>query len=281
MINHNRGVLFGLGIAGNSAGHLQQTGESQAFNELDDPNKPQALFPFYVPKAEETYLAENPYSSDTLQLPNCEQAQVQMEPEVALKLSASYAADGQLTHLKPIAMTLINDATYRNANINKLAQKKNWGSACKGLAEHEINIIDFTSGPQLEALRLCGFHQHNDQWQLCGEDVALTQYSFFYDQLLQWLLDQIQQQQETGLFHNIQALLAQADYPDTLLIAIGATRYSDYGQQHQLSPGDQSAVILYDSRVYGFEEVQAFLDQEKDLTALNNDNIIFLQQRVV
>lgn len=281
MINRNRGVLFGLGIAGNSAGHLQQTGESQAFNELDDPNKPQALFPFYVPQAEDAYLAENPYSSDTLRLPDCEQALVQMEPEVALKFSASYAADGRLTHLKPIAMTLVNDVTYRNANINKLAQKKNWGRASKGLAEHEINIIDFTSGPQLEALRLCGFHQRDGRWQLCGEDVALTQYSYFYDQLVQWLLDQIQQQQEEGPFHNIQALLAQADYPDTLLIAIGATRYSDYGQQHQLLSGDQSAVVLYDSRVYDFDEIQHLIEQQDELTALCNEQRIFLQQQVL
>ncbi|GLS90754.1 hypothetical protein GCM10007916_18210 [Psychromonas marina] len=281
MINRNKGVLFGLGVAGNSAGHLQQTGESQAFNELDDPNKPQALFPFYVPQAEDAYLAENPYSSDILQLPDCEQALVQMEPEVALKLSAFYAADGRLTHLKPIAMTLVNDVTYRNAKINKLAQKKNWGSASKGLAEHEINIIDFTAGPQLEALRLCGFHQRDGQWQLCGEDVALTQYSYFYDQLVQWLLDQIQQQQETGLFHNIQALLAQADYPDTLLIAIGATRYSDYGLQHQLLSGDQSAVVLYDSRVYDFDEVQFLLEQQLDTPPQSDDAIIFLRQRVV
>lgn len=274
-------TLFSLGIAGNSAGHLQQTGESQAFTQFDDANKPQALFPIYVPQAQEHYLAVMPYSSHQLILPEDEQAKAQMEPEVALKLQATYSADGQLIRLTPVAMTLVNDVTYRNASVTRLAQKKNWGRASKGLAAAEIQINDFSHAANLGSYRLCGFHQRDGLWQLAGEDVALTQYSYFYSELLQWLVEQIQQQQETGLFHNIQSLLTQANLPDTLLVAIGATRYSDYGQQHQLLSGDQTVVALYDSARYHFDEIEQQVMQQQDLTALCNEQLIFLQQQVI
>jgi len=273
--------LFGLGIAGNSAGHLQQTGESDAFTKLDDPHKPQALFPFYVPNAKQDYLACVPYSSDTLKLPDDPHAKVQMEPELALKCTTRYNAQGELIALTPYAMTVVNDATYRNANVNKLAQKKNWGEASKGLATHDIPITDFTEHSALAGFRLCGFHQRKGQWSLCGEDVALTQYSYFYAQLQQWISTQIQQQQAHALFHNIQHLLVEADYPATILVAIGATRYSTYGEQHQLLAGDQTAVLLYDSQHVEVQQLLALLEQGDNATALCNEKIILLQQQVI
>jgi len=272
---------FALGIAGNSAGHLQQTGESKAFNAFDDSNKPQALFPFYVAGAKEGYLASMPYSSDSLQLPDCSAAIVQMEPELALKLTTSYDAQGKLIDLQPIAMTLINDATHRNAQVTKLAQKKNWGTASKGIANAEIGIDDFHAGSTLDDFRLCGFHQRNGQWQLCGADVALTEYNYFYQQLQQWLLTQIQEQQDQALFHNIHKLLEDAGHPESIIIAIGATRYSDYGEQHQLLSGDQTAVVLYDSKAYDIEQVTSLVAQNSGSTADANEQLIVLQQQVI
>ncbi len=279
--NKNSIALLGLGIAGNSAGHLQQTGEGKAFTQSNDINKPQALFPFYVPEAKEVYLASMPYSMGKLHLPDDPQAKVQMEPELALKLAATYGPQGKLIQLEALTVSVLNDATYRNATVAKLAEKKNWGAASKGLAGHEIKIDNFSSGCHLEHFRLCGFHQRNGVWQLCGDDVALTEYSYFYEDLLQWLLKQIQEQQDKGVLHNINSLLAQANHPETMLVSIGATRYSAYGEQHQLLPGDQTAVVLYDSRAYHFKEVARLIEQTNDLEVLCNDRIICLQQEVV
>lgn len=279
--NHHLFPLFALGIAGNSAGHLQQTGESKAFTAFDDSNKPQALFPFYVANAKEGYLSSMPYSSDALQLPDCPNAIVQMEPELALKLNVSYDQQGKLIDLQPVAMTLINDATYRNAQVTKLAQKKNWGSASKGIASHEISISDFNVGSTLDDFRLCGFHQRDGQWQLCGADVALTEYSYFYQQLQQWLVTQIQEQQDHALFHNIHNLLEDAGHPESIIIAIGATRYSAYGEQHQLLSGDQTAVVLYDSKAYYFEQIARLVEQNNGSTADANEQLIILQQQVI
>jgi hypothetical protein len=279
-MDNKNNTLFGLGIAGNSAGHLQQTGESKGFSQLVDANKPQALFPFYVPGAKEYYLSVLPYSKRHLDLPDSENAKVQMEPELALKLSVSYGPQGQVEGLKVLAVTVVNDATYRNADIVKLAQKKNWGVSCKGLADHEIIIEEFTLGSPLDHFRLCGFHQRDGQWSLCGDDVALNEYSYFYEDILQWLVTQIQTQPNKGPLHNIQELLTQADHPENILVAIGATRYSLYGETHQLLPGDQSAVILYDSRTYKLSSILHLLENEHDLSKLCNDEMICLQQLV-
>ena len=61
--------LFGIGIAGNFAGHLQQTGEAKALQGDVDTSRPQALFPFYVTDASDEYLTVNPYSFDSVLLP--------------------------------------------------------------------------------------------------------------------------------------------------------------------------------------------------------------------
>lgn len=273
--------LLGLGIAGNSAGHLQQTGEINGLTAVDDSAKPQALFPFFVGNAKEEYLSCMPYSSTQLQLPEDPNAKVQMEAELGLKLALVYNELGLVTQLTVVAMTVINDATYRNAKVCKLAEKKNWGYATTGIAEHDILIDKFEGGGELDHFRLCGFHQSNGKWQLAGQDTAICEYSYFYKELLQWLVNQLHQQQDKNALHNIQELLSQAAFPDHILVSIGATRYSAYGEQHQLRSGDQSAVILYDSRVYHISDMTNLLKQNDPLSASKNGDIIILQQRVI
>lgn len=273
--------LLGLGIAGNSAGHLQQTGEIKGLSAIDEAAKPQALFPFFVSNAKQAYLTCMPYSSTQLHLPKAVDAKVQMEAELALKLAVVYGDEGEVRQLTAISMTVINDATYRNASVGKLAEKKNWGLATKGIAADDILIDKFVAGGELDYFRLCGFHQSKGQWQLCGQNTAITEYTYFYQELLQWLLKQIRQQQDKNALHNIQDLLSQAHYPEQILVSIGATRYSAYGEQHQLLSGDQTAVILYDSRVYHYKDVLNLVQQNESLQVLSNADIIILKQQVI
>ncbi len=51
--------------------------------------------------------------------------------------------------------------------------------------------------------------------------------------------------------------LAEADRPGTLLIGIGATRYTPLGQGTYLEAGDESLVIVYDSRLTSPDELAA------------------------
>ncbi|PMO70121.1 hypothetical protein BCT04_03585 [Vibrio breoganii] len=268
--------LAGLGIAGNSAGHLDQTGEIAALDVSDQSDKPRALFPFYVPDASDDYLTVDPYSSDTLQLPDDEDAIVQMEPELAIRFSVQKPLNGHVIQLVPRAMTVANDATHRNCKASKLAQKKNWGQASKGLANAEVTLEQFDSG--LAHFRLCGFHCRNGIWQLTGKDTALTNYTVFYDELTQWINRQVATQGDQGALHDIQGLLKASDDLSDVYIMVGAVRYTEYGETHRLQAGDKTAVILYDSRKHSACEIQNELELSGECAG---EGVIGLVQGVI
>ncbi|MEZ9330511.1 DUF5718 family protein [Vibrio breoganii] len=274
MNTHQR--LAGFGIAGNSAGHLDQTGEIVALDVSDQSDKPRALFPFYVPDASDDYLTVDPYSSYTLQLPDDEDAIVQMEPELAIRFSVQKPLNGHAIQLIPRAMTVANDATHRNCKANKLAQKKNWGKASKGLANVEVALEQFDSG--LGHFRLCGFHYRNGTWQLTGKDTALTDYTVFYDELTQWINKQAATQSDEGALHNIQGLLKASDDSSDVYIMVGAVRYTEYGETHRLQAGDKTAVILYDSRKHSACEIQNELELSGECAG---EGVIGLVQGVI
>src|SRR5690349_9718226 len=84
---------FGLGVAGNFAGHLEQAGEAGDFVGVTaEAGAPKGLFPFYAP-GYDSFLGEFPLSHDAMALP-ADGADLQVEPEVALACDVSYAADG-------------------------------------------------------------------------------------------------------------------------------------------------------------------------------------------
>ncbi|GEA61106.1 DUF5718 family protein [Vibrio comitans] len=267
--------LVGFGIAGNSAGHLDQTGEITALEVSDENDKPRALFPVYIPDVRESYLSVVPYSQNTLLLPDDVNARVQMEPELAVRFSVHKPSHDHAIQLTPHAMTVANDATYRNCDARKLAQKKNWGEASKGLASKEITLERFDSG--LEHLRLCGFHCSGGTWRMTGKDTALTEYTVFYDDLTQWINQQIVIQREEGALHDVQELIKASDYSNDIYVMVGAVRYTEYGETHNLQAGDETAVILYDSRTNSLQQIQAELEQHGQCVG---ERVISLIQRV-
>lgn len=236
--------LFGIGIAGNFAGHLQQTGEAKGLQGTVDTQSPQALFPFYVPGASDVYLDVNPYSFDVLMLPKDPAAKVQMEPEIALIAKVKYLGTSVLG-FEPESMTLFNDATHRNAVVEKLAQKKNWGAASKGIATKVIPLAEFSKSADLDKYRFCSFLGRDGKWSLCCNDVSLGDYSYSYEQLIAWLVSQSNAQANEGALHSIQDLLAQAGYPERILISLGSSRYTSFGESHQLLVKDKVCAVLY------------------------------------
>ena len=133
-----------------------------------------------------------------------------------------------ITSLEPESMTLFNDATYRNAVVDKLAQKKNWGAGSKGVANKVIPLAEFSKSAELDKYRFCSFHSRNGEWNLCCKDVSLGDYSYCYEQLISWLVSQCNAQANEGALHSIQELLAQAGFPDRILISLGSSRYTPY-----------------------------------------------------
>lgn len=238
--------LFGIGIAGNFAGHLQQTGEAKALQGDVDTSRPQALFPFYVTDASDEYLAVNPYSFDNILLPNDPTARVQMEPEIALVVKVNYLGT-TVIGLEPELMTLLNDLTHRNAVVSKLAEKKNWGLASKGIAKKAWPLTSFSAEDGLGKYRFCSFHRRDGVWSACCHDVSLSDYSYCYEQLISWLIEQLNTQKNEGALHNLTKMIGEAGYPKRMLISLGSSRYTKYGEEHQLQSGDELCAVLYDS----------------------------------
>nr|WP_319556201.1 DUF5718 family protein [uncultured Vibrio sp.] len=273
-----------LGIAGNSPGYLAQTGEISAFNEqqkaeLQEAHRPRALFPMFVRQLGDSYLGQMPFSSSKLVLPEEPDAKVQMEPEIAIKCRVTYTEKGQVAALTPFALTLINDATYRNKTVSKLAEKKNWGAFSKGIAELELPVDSFSEQTPLDHLRLCGFHGRNGQWHLCSQDVSVTEYNVFYQSLTDWLVETINHQADDGAMHNTHSLFVEANQPSEITIAIGAPCYTTYGEDHQLLDGDRVFVCVYDDREHQLSDIEAMIDcpQDQWVTA---SSMMWLEQTV-
>ena len=66
--------------------------------------------------------------------------------------------------------------------------------------------------------------------------------------------------------------LAGAGKPSRVLVSIGATRYTDWGEHNFLQDGDLAAVILYPEAAYTHEEILSKLESrtldDADISAL-------------
>ncbi|MCG9611928.1 DUF5718 family protein [Vibrio harveyi] len=260
---HNFEDAMILGIAGNFAGHLQQAGEADDFALYGDvnANKPQALFPIYVPFIEHPYLSTYPISTDTTKLPN-DILNLQIEPELALICDVSYEG-GQVIQLTPTHFGAFNDCSIRRPDANKISDKKNWGAASKGLASRLIELERLTPDSDIGRFRIASFHKRGEQVFAYGEDCAVNEYSYFYADLLDWIRDQMNHQVDRGPMENIHALLKQANLPSQLVVAVGATRYTEYGEQNFLERGDESVVVVYDSHLYQPKDVLGMVQKSQ------------------
>ena len=121
---------FGFGVAGNFAGHLEQSGEAADFAGVPSASgeAPKGIFPWYVPGAD-TFLGVFPLSHDRLVRPAAVDGGVnlQIEPEVALLCDVAYAPDGGVEALAPRALGAFDDCSIRRPGAAKISHKKNWG----------------------------------------------------------------------------------------------------------------------------------------------------------
>ncbi|MEN8148024.1 MAG: DUF5718 family protein [Campylobacterota bacterium] len=241
---------LGLGIAGNFALHLEQAGELEDFKDVitEDPNGPKGMFPFYIPGFD-NQLGIYPLSDDTIILPDDETLNIQAEPEVGLVCDISYE-NGKVAAITPKQFGAYNDCSIRKEGAKKISEKKNWGSASKGLSSTLIDIDKFEEGSMLDHWRICSFVRGQDMMMRYGEDVELSGYSFFYQKLIDWMTNQINSQVDYGPLEPLIGYIEKAGYPEKAVISIGATRYTPYGEKRFLQEGDEVIVVVYDNELY-------------------------------
>ena len=252
--------FIGLGIAGNFALHLAQAGELEEFKEIITAEEaaPKGIFPFYLPnstsKTAKKILKTYPLSSNTLKLPK-EDVNVQAEPEVGLVCKIEYL-NNQISKIIPTHFGAYNDASIRVAGANKISDKKNWGANSKGLSETLFAIDSFHNGGVLDDFSICSFLKRSGQTQAYGENVTLTGYSYFYEKLTTWITNQLNTQKDFGPLEPLGDYIADSNYPTDLLISIGATRYTEYGEKTFLQEDDAIIVIVYNSKKLSLEKVK-------------------------
>ena len=269
--------IIGLGIAGNFALHLDQAGEAEDFKDVkvDDENAPKGIFPFYLPNADKGILSEYPLSSSTQALHGLDE-NIQAEPEVALLCEMSYE-EGKVVEIKPTHFGAYNDCSIRRKGAKKISEKKNWGADTKGISENLIALDKFEEGGMLDHWRISSFIRRNGDVFRYGEDVEISGYSYFYETLLDWIQEKLNTQTEHGPLEDISSYLKVCGYPKQILISIGATRYTNYGEKTFLQEGDEVYVVLYDNNIHCKNPILCKVVADK----LDEEGICYLHQRVV
>jgi len=270
-------TFAGFGIAGNFALHLEQAGEIEDFKNLEvaDENGPKGIFPFYMPGSESP-IGVFPLSSDTIQLPADATLNVQAEPEVALECRLRYE-NGRVVSVTPERFAPYNDCSIRRPGAKKISEKKNWGAMTKGIGAATAAVDTFSEGGVMDSWHIASFLRRGTELHRYGEDAALTGYSYFHGKLLAWIVNQLNTQQDTGPLEPMLAYLEKAGYPEKMLISIGATRYTAYGETTFLQRGDEVIVVLYDTHCCDADTVMESIDAG----AYSADGMLVLSQKVV
>jgi hypothetical protein len=253
---------FGFGVAGNFAGHLEQAGEAVDFTNVESAgNAPKGIFPWYVP-GHDGLLGEFPLSHDALMVPHTTEADgplnLQIEPEVGLACEVVWAGD-TVAALRPFALGAFNDCSIRRPNARKISDKKNWGPASKGVAREFFEAYDLTpDGPTANLRLLCHLRTADGVHHEYGVDSPLLGYSYYGEVLLDWIVERLANQKgspDTPL-EDVGALMVASGHPTHVLIGIGATRYTPYGESTYLKPGDEGIVRVYDTAGGDFSELR-------------------------
>ena len=263
--------MIGFGVAGNFAGHLEQAGEAADFTQVKTENaiQPKAIFPFYVPSEKAGFLSTFPLSHNEINFPQGAD-NLQIEPEIALICDLIYKGK-QVEKIIPRYFAAYNDCSIRRPNAKKICEKKNWGAASKGISPKLIPLSSFIKGSEIDQYRIACFHKRNGELNTYGIDSPVIGYSYFHQQLLDWIVDRMNNQPDEGPMNHIASLLELANHPKQAIISIGATRYTEFGETHFLQPNDLSIVVVYNGEKYSAEEIEQMAKNEKfadDISAL-------------
>ena len=271
--------MVGFGVAGNFAGHLEQAGETPDFVNVQtaSTNAPKGIFPYYVTGSNKQ-IGAYPLSSTEIIYPKNldDNAHLQAEPEVCIVFDVSYD-DGKVTQLTPKAFAAFNDCSIRKPGAKKISEKKNWGASTKGVSQDFISLNSFKEGCELDTFHIASFLKRDGQIHAYGKDSSVLTYSYFHKLLNDWMIEKLNHQQDSGPLENLHQILQQAGYPTNIMISLGATTYTEFGETVFLQPGDEVAIYVYDASQNSPEDVFAHLTgQQSELT-----NSSILQQKIV
>lgn len=281
-MNFNLERMATFGVAGNFTGHLEQAGEAIDFKNIKTKEEiaPKAIFPTYIPLKDKnssivpSYLTTFPFDTNKIIYPQNEK-KIQLEPECAIIFNVTWT-DSKITNIHPIAFGASNDCSIRKEGAKKISEKKNWGKSSKGLSAKLIAIDEFTSKGILHKYRIASFMIRENQIFTYGEDSAIRDYSYIYEKLIEWILEKLNEQKDQGPQENIHSYLIECQKPEQIMISIGATRYTEFGQTNFLQNQNESIVALYPEDKYNLEKLISIIKNNEVIP----EDISILRQTV-
>jgi hypothetical protein len=268
---------IGFGIAGNFAHHLDQAGEASDFVDVktDEAHAPKGIFPFYVPN-DKSYKGVYPLNHDVIVHPRVENGNLHMEPEIALICEIEYE-DNKVKNIIPKKFAAYNDCSIRKENAKKISEKKNWGENTKGISSQTIDIDTFSKKGNIDNYHIASFLKRDGEFYEYGEDSPANTYNYMYEKLLNWIIDKLNNQKDFGPLENLSEDLKTANYPKEMVISIGATSYTPFGENGFLEIGDEIYVVVYDNKEYNYNQIKEEI--KKGNTNLKNSSVLY--QKVI
>lgn len=285
--NWNR--TLGIGVAGNVAAHLAQAGEGKTEEGQKDPSAlfcyyvPQLKScrqahenPKLSPELRDRLqrLERFPTTNFVIQHPGFLPgvSKVQVEPEVAIKARICYrdmtaeeaeqmgykSAIGRkmVSKLVPKKIAAFNDCSIRSKEgSKKLSERKNWGYGSKGISvekwELPENVRFDDSDDHVHArLVLASYAKRENVIHAYTKEASVKDYMSFFERLLEWIVERMNAQQTVGNWENIHEILDASEYPEYAWLPCGAGEYTTWGAENYIQPGDETAIILYDEKLY-------------------------------
>ncbi|MFA9373077.1 MAG: DUF5718 family protein [Poseidonibacter sp.] len=246
---------LGFAVAGNFANHLGEAGEADEFSvvQTEEKDAPKGLFPFYI-KGHESFLGTYPICDEVIYAHDKEDKNLQVEAEVALICDFVYE-DGKIVDLIPKYFSAFNDCSIRVNDGNKLSTKKNWGENTKGISQDIIPIDSFDEKGVLKDYHIASFIRRDGILHDYGTTCAVSSYSYFYKQLKDWIINKFNTQEDCGPLESIPPFLKNIDGAKGILIAAGATAYTDFGKKNFLKRGDEIFVYVYNAHAHSFLDI--------------------------
>ena len=246
---------LGFAVAGNFANHLGEAGEADEFSVIktDEKNAPKGMFPFYI-KGHKSFLGTYPICDEIVLTHGREDENLQVEAEVALICDFVYE-NGKVVDLIPTHFSAFNDCSIRVTNGEKLSTKKNWGENTKGISQDIIKIDDFSQKGVLSKYHITSFVKRDGIVHDYGTTSAVKSYCYFFEKLRVWMIDKLNNQEDCGPLEELTQFMFDAKNAKGVLIAAGATAYTEFGKHNFLKKGDEIFVYVYNAHAHSFLDI--------------------------
>ena len=246
---------LGFAVAGNFANHLGEAGEADEFSVIktDEKNAPKGMFPFYI-KGHKSFLGTYPICDEIVLTHVREDENLQVEAEVALICDFVYE-NGKVVDLIPTHFSAFNDCSIRVTNGEKLSTKKNWGENTKGISQDIIKIDDFSQKGVLSKYHITSFVKRDGIVHDYGTTSAVKSYCYFFEKLRVWMIDKLNNQEDCGPLEELTQFMTNAKDAKGILIAAGATAYTEFGKHNFLKKGDEIFVYVYNAHAHSYLDI--------------------------